>query len=99
GESFPVEKQPGVVPADAPLARRSNVVFLGASVRSGTAKVLVVETGRRTAFGAIAGRLRARPPETDFARGVHQFGYLLLRVMIAIVLFVLTVNLLLGRPV
>ena len=80
GESFPVEKQPGVVPADAPLARRTNVVFLGASVRSGTAKVLVVETGRRTAFGAIAARLRAREPETDFARGVRQFGYLLIRV-------------------
>ena len=99
GEPFPVEKQPGIVKPEAALAARTNAVFLGASVRSGTAKVLVVETGRRTAFGVLAGRLRARPPETDFARGVRQFGYLLLRVMIAIVLFVLTVNLLLERPV
>ncbi len=38
-------------------------------------------------------------PETDFARGVRQFGYLLIRVMVVIVLFVLTVNLLLDRPV
>ena len=98
GESFPVEKQPGVVPADAPLAQRTNVVFLGASVRSGTARVLVVETGRRTAFGAIAARLRAREPETNFARGLRQFGYLLIRSMVVIVLSVLTVNLLLHRP-
>jgi Mg2+-importing ATPase len=98
GESFPVEKQAGVVPADAPLAQRTNVVFLGASVRSGTAKVVVVETGRRTAFGAIAARLRARQPETNFAHGLRQFGYLLIRVMVVIVLFVLTVNLLLHRP-
>lgn len=98
GESFPVEKQPGVVPADAPLARRTNVVFLGASVRSGTARVVVVETGRRTAFGAIAARLRAREPETNFAHGLRQFGYLLIRTMVVIVLFVLTVNLLLHRP-
>ena len=98
GESFPVEKQPGVVPADAPLARRTNVVFLGASVRSGTARVVVVETGRRTAFGAIAARLRAREPETNFARGLRQFGYLLIRSMVVIVLSVLTVNLLLHRP-
>ena len=56
-------------------------------------------TGRRTEFGAIAARLRSRPPETDFARGVRQFGYLLIRVMVVIVLFVLTVNLLLDRPV
>jgi len=98
GESFPVEKQPGVVAADAPVARRTNVVFLGASVRSGTARVIVIETGRRTAFGAIAARLRAREPETNFARGLRQFGYLLIRAMIVIVLFVLTVNLLLHRP-
>jgi Mg2+-importing ATPase len=81
GESFPVEKRPGVVRADAPLAARTNAVFLGASVRSGTAKVLAVRTGRGTEFGAIAARLAARPPETDFARGVRQFGYLLIRVM------------------
>jgi P-type Mg2+ transporter len=98
GESFPVEKQPGVVAAAAPLAQRTNVVFLGASVRSGTARVLVVETGRRTAFGAIAARLRAREPETNFARGLRQFGYLLIRSMVVIVLSVLTVNLLLHRP-
>lgn len=99
GESFPVEKRPGAVGPDAPITARTNSVFLGASVRSGAAKVLAVKTGRRTEFGAIAARLRARQPETDFARGVHQFGYLLIRVMVVIVLFVLTVNLLLDRPV
>jgi Mg2+-importing ATPase len=61
--------------------------------------MLAVRTGRRTEFGTIAARLRARPPETDFSRGVRQFGYLLIRVMVVIVLFVLTVNLLLERPV
>ena len=99
GESFPVEKQPGTVKPEAALSARTNAVFLGASVQSGTAKVLVVETGLRTAFGAIAARLRTRQPETDFGRGVRQFGYLLIRVMVVIVLFVLTVNLLLGRQV
>jgi len=99
GESFPVEKRPGIISPDAPIAARTNAVFLGASVRSGTAKILAAKTGRRTEFGAIAARLRARPPETDFARGVRRFGYLLIRVMVVIVLFVLTVNLLLDRPV
>ena len=99
GESFPVEKQPGTVPPETPLAGRTNAVYLGASVQSGTAKVLAVETGRRTAFGAIVARLKARPPETEFGRGIRQFGYLLIRVMVVIVLFVLMVNQLLGRPV
>ena len=99
GELFPVEKRPGVIAADAPLAGRTNSVFLGSSVRSGTAAVLVVETGRNTQFGGIAARLRARPPETEFARGVRQFGTMLVRVMIVIVLFVLTVNQLMGRSI
>jgi len=98
GESFPVEKQPAVLPADTPIARRTNSVFLGTSVRSGTATVLVVHTGEHTAFGAVAQRLRSAPPETEFARGVQQFGVLLVRVMVVIVLFVLIVNQWLGRP-
>jgi Mg2+-importing ATPase len=98
GESFPVEKQPGIVPPETPVAGRTNSVFLGASVQSGKAKMLAVETGSRTAFGAIAEQLKARPPETDFERGIQQFSYMLIRVMIAVVLFVLTVNLLLHRP-
>lgn len=98
GESFPVEKRPGLVPADAPPTARSNAVFMGSSVRSGSARMLVAATGPRTAFGAIAARLRQPPPETDFARGVRRFGGLLLRVMVGIVLFVVAVNQSLGRP-
>lgn len=99
GESFPVEKQPGVLPPSTPMAGRTNCVFLGTSVQSGTATVLVVRTGRDTALGAVAALLRAREPETEFARGVRKFGYLLMRVMVVMVVFVLTVNHLLGRPV
>ena len=98
GESFPVEKQPGVLPADTPIGRRTNAVYLGTSVRSGTATVLVVHTGERTAFGAVAQRLREAPPETEFARGVQQFGVMLVRVMVVMVLFVLIINQWLGRP-
>ncbi len=99
GESFPVEKRPGLSPADAPVTSRSNAVFFGSSVRSGTARVLVLRTGGKTEFGTIAARLHTRPEETDFSRGVRRFGTLLIRVMVLMVLFVLTVNLLLDRPV
>lgn len=98
GESFPVEKAPGIAPADAPLARRSNTVFLGTSVRSGTATVLVACTGETTELAAVAKDIGAADQETDFERGVRRFGYLLTRIMTAIVLFVFTVNLLLHRP-
>jgi Mg2+-importing ATPase len=99
GESFPVEKRSGTVAESAPLAQRSNCVYQGTSVRSGTATALVVKTGRDTEVGALADNLASADPETEFARGVRHFGYLLLRVMLVIVLLVLAVNYWLQRPV
>jgi Mg2+-importing ATPase len=99
GESFPVEKRPGVVPAAIPLPGRTNCAFLGTSVRSGTATMLVVRTGRKTVLSDVATSLRAPPPEPEFARGIRRFGYLLMRVMVLVVIAVLVANELLGRPV
>ncbi|GIW25706.1 magnesium-translocating P-type ATPase [Meiothermus sp.] len=98
GETFPVEKRPGVVPPQASLSERTNCVFMGTSVRSGTASVLVVETGVNTAFGQVADRLALRPPETDFERGIRQFGFLLTQVMLLMVLLVFTVNVFGEKP-
>ena len=85
GESLPVEKVAG------------DPVFLGTSVVSGTAEAAVSATGRSTRFGEIAARLAARPPETEFERGTRRFGYLILRTVLFLVLFVLLVNLVLHR--
>ena len=98
GESFPVQKKPGTMTVAAPLARRYNCLHLGTSVRSGSARCLVVATGERTAFGAIAHRLKLRPPETEFDRGIRHFGYLLTSAMTVMTVAVLVINLLLGRP-
>jgi Mg2+-importing ATPase len=98
GETFPVEKAPGAVPAAASLAERSNTVFMGTSVRSGTARALVVQTGMATAFGQIAARLTLRPPETEFERGIRRFGYLLTQVMLALVLAVFAINVFAAKP-
>ncbi|HSA59735.1 MAG TPA: magnesium-translocating P-type ATPase [bacterium] len=98
GESFPVEKKAGTVDSQAELVERSNCVFLGTNARSGTARCLVVATGRATQFGAIAHRLALRPPETDFEKGIRRFGYLLTSTMFVMVLVIFAVNMLLGRP-
>jgi Mg2+-importing ATPase len=98
GETFPVEKTPGVIPATASLAERTNCVFMGTSVRSGTAHVLIVQTGKSTVFGQIAERLRLRPPQTEFERGAQNFGYLLTRVMVVMVVIVLAINIFLSKP-
>ena len=97
GESFPVHKRPGVVAAHAPISRRSNCVFMGTNVRSGSARCLVVHTGAATEFGAIAHRLSLRPPETEFDRGIRRFGYLLTSSMLVMVLVVFAAHVLAGR--
>jgi Mg2+-importing ATPase len=98
GEPLPVEKQPGMSPPNAGLAQRTNCVFMGTSVRSGTARVLIVRTGAGTVYGGIADQLRLRPPETEFERGVRRYGYLLSQIMVLLVLVVFAANVFLERP-
>jgi P-type Mg2+ transporter len=98
GESFPVQKRAGISDPSAELAERINCVFLGTNVRSGTAKCLVAATGPATEFGAIAHRLTLRPPETEFDRGIRQFGYLLTSAMLIMVFLVFVVHMLRDRP-
>ncbi len=98
GETFPVGKMAGVCPPDAPIAARTNCVFTGTSVRSGTATVIAVDTGARTEYAAIAGAIARQIPETDFSRGIRRFGYLMTRIMLMIVITVFVANLLLHRP-
>jgi Mg2+-importing ATPase len=98
GESFPVQKQPGILSASAGLVERTNCVYLGTNVRSGTASCLVVRTGPATAFGSIAHRLTLRPPETEFDRGIRHFGALLTSAMLVMAFLVFVAHMLLGRP-
>lgn len=99
GETVPAEKHVGAVAPDAGPAARANVVFQGTNIRSGTARMLVVRTGRATEFGALAGRLVLRPPETDFDRGIRRFGHLLTRVMLVLVIVVFAGGMLRHKPV
>ena len=98
GESEPVEKAPGASAPAAPLPGRTNVLFTGTSVRSGSGRMVVVATGMDTAYGEIARRLSLRPPETEFEHGIRRFGYLLTRITLVLVLVVFAANVFLDRP-
>lgn len=99
GETYPVEKAAATLSAETPLARRTNVLFAGTHVVSGTAKALVVLAGSATEFGKIAEHLRLRPPETEFERGVRGFGYFLAEVTLILVIAIFAVNVYLQKPV
>ncbi len=92
GETFPAEKRPGTVDAGAAAGSRSNCVFMGTNVRSGSARVLVTATADRTLYGAIAARLALRAPETEFERGIRRFGQLLTQLMTLLVLAIVALN-------
>ncbi|HEV3324591.1 MAG TPA: HAD-IC family P-type ATPase, partial [Puia sp.] len=99
GETFPVEKNAGIVPPDTPLSGRSNMLLMGSHVISGRATALVVRTGKHTEFGKISERLRLRSPETDFEKGIRHFGYMLMEITLLLVLVIFATNVLLHKPV
>ncbi|KAA9040620.1 magnesium-translocating P-type ATPase [Ginsengibacter hankyongi] len=93
GESFPAEKKSDVTNIDKPnLPDLSNIVFMGSSIISGIAKAIVVKTGAATEFGKIAANLIQPETETDFSKGIKEFGYLIMKVTIVLVLFIFLIN-------
>ena len=98
GEPYPVAKDAAATAASDSPAEALNAVFAGTSVISGSATALVCETGRRTELGAVARSLTARRPRDAFERGIQDFGLLMMRLTIFLVLFVLAANTLFDRP-
>jgi Mg2+-importing ATPase len=94
GESLPVEKY--AAQRDSAVSNPlelDNLLFMGTNVVSGSASALVVTTGTRTYFGALAQRVTVadRAP-TQFQAGVNQVAWLLIRFMFVMTPLVLLLN-------
>jgi Mg2+-importing ATPase len=98
GETYPVEKSTGVLKAETALAQRTNSLWMGTSVSSGSGKALVVSTGKGTEFGKISETLKQNIPETEFEKGVSRFGNFLVRVTVIMVTAIFVINIYLQRP-
>lgn len=99
GETFPVEKTIRTLDLATPLGQRTNSVFCGTYIESGTAVALVVLTGRDTEFGSISHNLTTRSRETEFERGIHQFGHFLTQLTFVLILVIFAANVGLHRSV
>jgi Mg2+-importing ATPase len=99
GETFPVEKDVSVLTADTVLAQRTNALWMGTHIVSGTAKALVTLTGKSTEFGKVSERLKLKAPETEFEHGIRRFGYFLGQVTLILVVIIFAINVYLHRPV
>lgn len=94
GEAMPVEKFAQLANAGItnPLDL-DNILFMGTNVVSGTATAVVVATGSRTYFGALAQRVTATDRATTaFQTGVNKVSWLLIRFMFVMVPLVLLIN-------
>ncbi|MEO5370051.1 MAG: magnesium-translocating P-type ATPase [Magnetococcus sp. DMHC-1] len=94
GEALPVEKF--VVSrnqtATTPL-HMDNLCFMGTTVVSGSARAVVVGTGNKTYFGALAARLtNTHRAATAFQAGVDKVSWLLIRFMLVMTPIVLLIN-------
>ena len=90
GEAFPVEKVPSR-PSEAGK-EEEGTVSMGTNVVSGGATVQVTRTGASTLYGQITKKLTNKDPDTEYTKGIRQFGYLITELTIFLVLFVFVVN-------
>jgi Ca2+-transporting ATPase len=99
GESVPIQKTCGSVPAETPLAERRNQVFQGTDVVAGRARAMVSSTGVRTELGRIATLVEKTEREpTPFQRRWEALGGLLLILTLVVAAVVFALGLLRGEP-
>ncbi len=95
GEAMPVEKFASVpaTGSTSGVLERDNLLFMGTNVISGTATALIVHTGARTFFGALAQRVSATDRGTTaFQAGINRVSWVLIRFMLVMAPLVLVIN-------
>ncbi len=93
GESEPIEKYPDLPEGEEKvLTDYSDIVFMGTSVISGSAKAIIVSTGDYTIFGTMAQTLQEAEVETSFTKGVNAVSWVLIRFMLVMVPLVFVIN-------
>ncbi|MBS1642639.1 MAG: magnesium-translocating P-type ATPase [Bacteroidetes bacterium] len=93
GESYPARKEVGIINTDTELSKRTNCLWQGSNIVSGTAKAIAINTGKQTIFGSIVQSASSRS-ETTFEKGIKDFGFFLMRITLVLSFCILIVNLL-----
>ncbi len=99
GESFPQEKFPNISKNGKTNDKNNNIVFFGSSVVSGTALAVVFQTGQATTFGHIAKSILKKDVKSEFEIGIAKFGFFIMRIILAMTLFILFANALIQRDI
>ncbi|MCT3725986.1 magnesium-translocating P-type ATPase [Elizabethkingia anophelis] len=94
GEALPVEKNAFAIKnakEQNPLTLQ-NICFMGTNVVSGSATVVVANTGIFTYFGSISRNLVSKRPETSFDIGVNKVSFLLIQFMLVMTPVIFLIN-------
>ncbi|WP_136667955.1 cation-translocating P-type ATPase [Flavobacterium sp. H122] len=98
GEAMPVEKNEKELPADTPLAERTNKLFKGTFVTNGNAKAIVEATGMQTELGKIAHLVHgAEQSATPLEKKLQVFTTKLIYITVALVVLLFLIGLLNGK--
>lgn len=93
GESMPAEKSATLVDSSqTDVLSMQNLCFLGTNVETGSATAVVVQTGKETYFGALASSIVGRREMTSFDKGVNNFTWLMIKLMLIMAPAVFLIN-------
>ncbi|WP_040551327.1 magnesium-translocating P-type ATPase [Peptoniphilus duerdenii] len=98
GETFPVEKILGKIPANTVLSQRNNSLWMGTHVISGSGKAVIVNLAKDSEFGKITSSLSKKDSDTDFEKGIKDFGNLILHVTTILIGLIFIFNIVLNKP-
>ena len=91
GESVPVEKKSEYVSADSVL-NMQNICLMNSTVVSGSAKAVVIQTGKNTYIGQMSQNMDEKPPISNFQIGMQSVSKTLITYMIIITIAVFILN-------
>ena len=98
GETFPAEKRAGALDAGTVLAKRSNCLYMGTGIKTGSGRAVVVHTAPESEFGKISASVQSKEKPTDFERGVQSFGTFLIRITVVMLAAIFLFNILMKKP-
>ncbi len=87
GESVPVDKHSDKIAADAVIADRKNLLYMGTVITYGRTVAVVVASAMATEMGKIASAIKeVKPEKTPLQKSVHALGKWMILIAIAIVI-------------
>jgi len=89
GEWLPAEKHPNILPQHTPISDRDNMVYMGSTCEEGEGKAIVVQIGKNTEIGKIAGLVQQTEREkTPYQKKISRFSKIIGIIISFICLFI-----------